>query len=204
MTCITPRRSKYSRQQKKSLNKSKTKRNKSESIKNIGLALCKFQATIGKVSKEANNPFFKSKYASLANILDTIQKPLSECGLAFAQLPDDDALTTILIHSESGEWLQASYKMPVAKQNDPQAMGSAITYARRYALGAILGLNIDDDDDAEKAMGRQSVAKRDELTPKHVNWQRAVEHLKTGGLMTDITNKYEVSAVNQKLLIGEK
>ena len=63
---------------------------KSESIKNIGLALCKFQATIGKVSKEANNPFFKSKYASLANILDTIQKPLSDCGLAFAQLPDDD------------------------------------------------------------------------------------------------------------------
>ena len=178
--------------------------NKSESIKNIGLALCKFQATIGKVSKEANNPFFKSKYASLANILDTIQKPLSDCGLAFAQLPDDDALTTLLIHSESGEWIEASYKMPVAKQNDPQAMGSAITYARRYALGAILGLNIDDDDDAEKAMGRQSVAKRDELTPKHVNWQRAVEHLKTGGLMTDITNKYEVSAVNQKLLIGEK
>jgi len=123
--------------------------NKSESIKNIGLALCKFQATIGKVSKEANNPFFQSKYASLANILDTIQKPLSDCGLAFAQLPDDDALTTLLIHSESGEWIEASYKMPVAKQNDPQAMGSAITYARRYALGAILGLNIDDDDDGE-------------------------------------------------------
>jgi hypothetical protein len=177
---------------------------KSESIKNLGLALCNFQASMGKVSKESSNPFFKSKYASLANILDTIQKPLSEANLAFSQMPDENALTTILIHSDSGEWIESSYVMPVAKQNDPQAMGSAITYARRYALGAILGLNIDDDDDGEKAMGRNSVPKREEMTPKHSNWAKAVEHLKTGGLMTDITNKYEVSAVNQKLLIGEK
>ena len=177
---------------------------KSESIKNLGLALCNFQASMGKVSKESSNPFFKSKYASLANILDTIQKPLSEANLAFSQMPDENALTTILIHSESGEWIESSYVMPVAKQNDPQAMGSAITYARRYALGAILGLNIDDDDDGEKAMGRNNAPKKEEMTPKHSNWAKAVEHLKTGGLMTDITNKYEVSVANQKLLIGEK
>jgi hypothetical protein len=53
-------------------------------------------------------------------------------------------------------------------------------------------------------MGRQSAPKRDELTPKHPSWAKAVEHLKTGGLMTDITTKFEVSPVNQKLLIGEK
>jgi hypothetical protein len=176
--------------------------NKSESIKNIGLALCKFQATIGKVSKEANNPFFKKKYASLANILDTIQKPLSECGLAFAQLPDNDALTTLLIHSESGEWIEASYKMPVAKQNDPQAMGSAITYARRYALGAILGLNIDDDDDGEKAMGR--APQKETLTPKHPNWAKALEHIQRGGKISDITSKYTLSEVDYKLLSSVK
>jgi hypothetical protein len=178
--------------------------NKSESIKNIAGALVKFQASVSKVAKESNNPFFKSKYASLANILSTIQKPLSECGLAVSQFPDGDALTTIILHSESGEWMESSYTMPVAKQNDPQAMGSAITYARRYALGSILNLNIDDDDDGEKAMGRQSAPKKEELTPKHPNWAKAMEHLKTGGLMTDITNKYDVSPVNQKLLIGEK
>jgi hypothetical protein len=158
---------------------------------------------VSKVAKEANNPFFKKKYASLANILDTIQKPLSECGLAISQFPDGDALTTIIVHSESGEWMESSYVMPVVKQNDPQAMGSAITYARRYALGSILNLNIDDDDDGEKAMGRQ-IPKKDELTPKHPSWAKAVEHLKTGGLMTDITSKFEVSPVNMKLLIGEK
>jgi hypothetical protein len=177
--------------------------NKSESIKNIAGALVNFQATVSKVSKEANNPFFKSKYASLANILDTIQKPLSECGLAITQFPDGNALTTIILHAESGEWMESSYVMPVAKQNDPQAMGSAITYARRQSIGSILNLNIDDDDDGEKAMGRQ-IPKKDELTPKHPSWTKAVEHLKTGGLMTDITIKFEVSPVNMKLLIGEK
>jgi hypothetical protein len=177
--------------------------NKSESIKNIAGALVKFQSSVSKVAKEANNPFFKSKYASLANILDTIQKPLSECGLAISQFPDGNALTTIILHADSGEWMESSYVMPVAKQNDPQAMGSAMTYARRYALGSILNLNIDDDDDGEKAMGRQ-IPKKDELTPKHPSWAKAVEHLKTGGLMTDITSKFEVSPVNMKLLIGEK
>ena len=176
--------------------------NKSESIKNIAGALVKFQASVSKVAKEANNPFFKSKYASLANILDTIQKPLSECGLAISQFPDGNALTTIILHADSGEWMESSYVMPVAKQNDPQAMGSAMTYARRYALGSILNLNIDDD--GEKAMGRQSAPKKEELTPKHKSWAKAVEHLQTGGLMTDITTKFEVSEVNQKLLIGEK
>jgi hypothetical protein len=177
--------------------------NKSESIKNIAGALVKFQSSVSKVAKESNNPFFKSKYASLANILDTIQKPLSECGLAISQFPDGNALTTIILHADSGEWMESSYVMPVAKQNDPQAMGSAMTYARRYALGSILNLNIDDDDDGEKAMGRQ-IPKKDELTPKHPSWTKAVEHLKTGGLMTDITSKFEVSPVNMKLLIGEK
>jgi hypothetical protein len=177
--------------------------NKSESIKNIAGALVKFQSSVSKVAKESNNPFFKSKYASLANILDTIQKPLSECGLAISQFPDANALTTIILHADSGEWMESSYVMPVAKQNDPQAMGSAMTYARRYALGSILNLNIDDDDDGEKAMGRQ-IPKKDELTPKHSSWTKAVEHLKTGGLMTDITSKFEVSPVNMKLLIGEK
>ena len=74
--------------------------NKSESIKNIAGALVKFQASVSKVAKESNNPFFKKKYASLANILDTIQKPLSECGLAISQFPDGDALTTIILHSD--------------------------------------------------------------------------------------------------------
>ena len=124
--------------------------NKSDSIKHIAAALMQFQVKCGKIAKSADNPFFKSKYAPLPEILEAIQIPLSECGLTFAQFPDGDSLTTILMHPASGEWMEASYAMHPVKL-DPQSVGSAITYARRYALGAILGLNIDEDDDGNKA-----------------------------------------------------
>lgn len=124
---------------------------KSETIKNLANSLALFQMKMDKIPKDSLNPFFKSKYASLSTILEHTQVALSECNLALSQFPDGNGLTTILIHTESGEFLQASYNMPVAKQNDPQAVGSSITYARRYAYGSVLGLNIDDDDDANKA-----------------------------------------------------
>ena len=123
---------------------------KSESIKELALALCRFQGEVEKIKKTETNPFFKSKYANLSSILDVIRKPLSDNGLSFVQFPTDShELTTILMHV-SGEWMQASYKMEPVKK-DPQGLGSVITYQRRYALGAILGLNIDDDDDGNKA-----------------------------------------------------
>jgi len=183
--------------------------NKSESIANLAAALCKFQANIGKVKKEATNPFFKSKYASLANILDVIQKPLADAGLSFCQLPDADCLTTILMH-DSGEWIEATYCMPVVKTNDPQAMGSAITYARRYALGSILGLNIDEDDDGEKAMQRNQVKAQDKpqekpfINPAMIQWEKAVEHIKGGGAIDDILKKYQLKPEHLTILKAVK
>ena len=181
--------------------------NKSESIANLAAALCKFQANIGKVKKEATNPFFKSKYASLANILDVIQKPLSEAGLSLCQLPDSDCLTTILMH-DSGEWIEATYCMPVVKTNDPQAMGSAITYARRQCLGAVLLLNIDEDDDGEKAMQRNKPqAKPQEkpfINPAMVQWEKAVEHIKGGGAIEDILKKYQLKPEHLTILKAVK
>jgi hypothetical protein len=123
---------------------------KSESIKAIGKALALFHTKVAKIPKTDTNPFFKSVYAGLPSILQAIQIPLEESGLVFSQHPDSDSLTTILIHFESGEFLQSSFLMKPVK-NDPQSIGSAITYARRYALGAILGLNIDVDDDGNHA-----------------------------------------------------
>jgi len=123
---------------------------KSESIKEIATALCKFQGEVGKIKKGETNPFFKSKYASLADILDVIRQPLAENGLSFVQLPEaEHQLTTLLMHT-SGEWIRSTYSMTPAK-NDPQGLGSVITYQRRYALGAVLGLNIDEDDDGNAA-----------------------------------------------------
>lgn len=183
--------------------------NKSESIANLAAALCKFQANIGKVKKESTNPFFKSKYASLANILDVIQKPLAEAGLSLCQLPDADCLTTILMH-DSGEWIEATYCMPVVKTNDPQAMGSAITYARRQCLGAVLLLNIDEDDDGEKAMQRTQPKKQEVpqeklfINPAMVQWEKAVEHIKGGGAIEDILKKYQLKPEHLTILKAVK
>ena len=120
--------------------------NKSESIKEIASALCKFQGEVETIRKTETNPFFKSKYADLSAILNVIREPLANNGLSFVQFPQGEyGLSTMLMHT-SGEWLEESYKMHPVKE-DPQGAGSVITYQRRYALGAILGLNIDVDDD---------------------------------------------------------
>ncbi len=127
--------------------------NKSESLKNIGKALMLFHTKVGKINKDATNPFFHSKYASLSNILENIQLPLAESGLTFTQFPtDENGLTTILMHAESGEFIESCYYMKPVK-DDPQGRGSAITYQRRYALASVLGLNVDSDDDANEASG---------------------------------------------------
>lgn len=125
---------------------------KSPTFTKLAQSLAVFQLKVDKIKKDATNPFFKSKYASLSNIQDAISIPLNESGLVYSQMPCGvNELTTMLIHAESGEYFQSTYTMTVAKQNDPQAVGSAITYAKRYALVATLGLNIDDDDDANAA-----------------------------------------------------
>ena len=169
-------------------------------MKQIATALLKAQSEMSNPKKGATNPFFKSNYASLSNIQDAISKPLSESGLAYSQMPSGvNGLCTILIHAESGEYLMDSFIMPVSKQNDPQAVGSAITYAKRYALAGVLGLNIDDDDDGNKA----AEDSRAWLNPKTDKWTSVVQALKDGYTMDVILKKYKISTDNQALLEKE-
>ena len=121
----------------------------SESIKEIAIALCKFQGEVEKIKKTEKNPFFKSSYANLSSILEIIREPLVKNELSYVQFPSGEyGLTTMLMHS-SGEWMKCTYEMKPTK-HDPQGQGAVITYQRRYTLGAILGLNIDEDDDGNK------------------------------------------------------
>jgi len=133
-------------------------------IKNIGKALMKFHEEMGVIYKTETNPFFKSKYADLATILTAIKIPLTKAGLTFVQIPTgENELRTILIHPESGETIEGTFKMTPSK-NDPQGQGSVITYQKRYALSAILGLNTEQDDDGNKASEIGSENKK--MTPK--------------------------------------
>ena len=121
---------------------------KSESIKELASALNKAQAEMSGAKKKATNPFFKSKYSDMNAVVDAIRIPFCDNGLSYSQFPifNDKCVgvETILMHV-SGEWLSSILMLPMTKQ-DPQAAGSAITYARRYSLQSIAGIPSEDDD----------------------------------------------------------
>lgn len=124
----------------------------SENINEISSALAKAQGKIQPASKDKSNPFFKSKYADLSSCWEACREALSENGICVTQpitiSPNGMTLTTILAHS-SGQWFKS--EMPIVTQkNDPQTLGSAITYYRRYCLCAMVGV-APEDDDGEKA-----------------------------------------------------
>lgn len=130
--------------------------NKSEHIGELAAALCKAQTNMKSAIKDRANPFFKSSYADLSSVWDACKAQLAANGLAISQHPTTDdhgniQVETVLIHS-SGQWMSSTLAMKPVK-NDPQAFGSAITYARRYALAAVVGV-VTEDDDGNHASGR--------------------------------------------------
>jgi hypothetical protein len=124
----------------------------SDSVAALAAALAKAQGMMSHASKDANNPHFKSRYADLAAVWSAVREPLSVNGLSVVQtVAQGDGtvgVRSLLLHA-SGEWICSVLEMPVA-QKTPQGYGSALTYARRYALAALVGI-AQDDDDAEAA-----------------------------------------------------
>jgi hypothetical protein len=122
--------------------------NKSESIKELATALNKAQDAMGGAVKDAKNPFFKSNYADLSSVVEAIKQPFADNGLSYSQFPLTEdgyaGVETILMHI-SGEWIESKLLLPISKK-DAQAAGSAITYARRYALQSMAGIPSEDDD----------------------------------------------------------
>jgi hypothetical protein len=131
--------------------------NKSESIAGLSKALAKAQGEVENASKSSANPHFKSKYADLAEVLNTVRPVFCANGLAFVQMPSFESgvvsVETLLTH-ESGEWISNVASAPVTKQ-DAQGVGSAITYLRRYSLAAFAGV-AQEDDDANASIGNQN------------------------------------------------
>ena len=128
---------------------------RSEEIGELAAALAKAQGSMQSIKKGSNNPFFGSAYADLADVVEAVKPHLSENGLAVTQWPETvdgkQVLTTMLLHS-SGQFLMASLELAVQK-NDMQAVGSAITYGRRYTYQGATGAVADADDDGNAASG---------------------------------------------------
>jgi hypothetical protein len=150
----------------------------SESIANLTLALSIVQGKMSHAIKDSSNPFFKSKYADLESVWDVCRSLLSENGLAVMQFPGDInfvqlekengdiniatkmSLTTIISH-KSGEFMSQEMSVPVTKP-DAQGAGSALTYMRRYALAAVVGV-VQADDDGNAASSPKPVVKSREI-----------------------------------------
>jgi len=151
----------------------------SPEINELAAALVAAQAEFGAVPKGATNPFFKSKYASLPDVVQHASPILAKHGLAISQhvTYDEmgrDALMTYLLH-KSGQYIAYSMKLHLIKE-DPQAQGSAITYARRYSYQAVLGLVTDEDDDGQRATQAQAkvIKKAPDLTPSQEKLKNAL------------------------------
>lgn len=136
----------------------------SENITDLAKALLNVQRTMQPVTKDAENPFTKSWYASLNSVIDACRDALIENGIWLCQYPvpveqpNSIGLVTKLTHAESGQWQSSLAVVPLPKA-DPQGMGSAMTYARRYALTAMLGMVTEDDDGERAKTGRKSASR---------------------------------------------
>ncbi len=163
----------------------------SETIKDLAEALCKAQAEMGGAVKDSANPFFKSSYADLTSVIKAIKQPFSNNGLSYTQFPISGekavGVATRLMHT-SGQWIEEECLLPIVKQ-DPQASGSAITYARRYALQSIAGIPTADDD-AESAMLRNNKEKEN-YQDMIIDLMPSVNAIKTGIASGDLSTANE-------------
>lgn len=118
-------------------------------MKNIAQALVKAQSEMGNAVKDSTNPFFKSKYADLNSIREACLPALNKHGIAVLQptvhIDGKNFVRTVLLH-ESGEMFESLTEIIYNKQNDAQAQGSGISYARRYGLQSLVNIGAEDDD----------------------------------------------------------
>lgn len=184
---------------------SPSRRMMSEQIGELAAALAKAQGEIESAVKSQANPFFKSKYADLAEVWKAAREPLSKNTLAVVQLtqggPETVSIETVLVHS-SGQWIRSELTLKPVKA-DPQGIGSAITYGRRYAMAAIIGIT-QEDDDANAASGKPGKkAKQDTDLQKSID-EAATEAIKKGAMTEEQVAKAKVKYANdpQKLFNG--
>lgn len=150
----------------------------------LASALLAFQGEVGRVAKDATNPHFHNKYASLPVIMDTIRPALQANGLAISQMLDQSmtgapALRTVLLHPASGERLEGTCPFPAGLS--AQQMGSAVTYFRRYGVLSALGLVADEDDDGYSASGASAAP-----TEAPAGAVSSAQHAKIGVLVKEL------------------
>jgi len=142
---------------------------RSDKIDKLTAALCKVQRNLAEADRDAENPVLQRRYASLSSVWKAIRKPLGEAGLAVFQLTSGGAgssvkVTTTLAHT-SGQWIEETLEL-MPEQGTAQSVGMAITYARRYALAAMVGVTAtEDEEDRSRQQERAAAAQAEAPKP---------------------------------------
>jgi len=159
---------------------------------NLYTKLNEVKKEIGAISKDSTNPFFKSKYFDINSLLKHVEPLLQKNGLLLLQPIIKGEVFSEVIDTESGESVTSSIVLP--QMDDPQKLGSAITYYRRYTLQSLLGLQAEDDDANSASQATKSqkqwVNKDDKI------WSAAVDK---GVTLTELKKHYSISRVNADL-----
>ncbi len=170
-------------------------------MKELYKKLFEAKKEIGAISKDSTNPFFKSKYFDINTLLEHVEPILEKHGLLLLQPIEANQVKTKIIDIESGDCIASEMLLP--ELNDPQKLGSAITYYRRYTLQSLLGLQAEDDD-ANKASNNVKTYPKDNkpwLNTKSKDWTNITVAIEQGKLTNlDQITKFKVNKENQKLI----
>lgn len=183
---------------------------KSEEIDKLAIALAKFQGSLEQPSlssevkvRTKTGGEYKFKYADLSECKRAAKQPLADNELSVCQLIEDDySIRTILLHS-SGQWISSKVRMP-SNTADAQSIGSAITYAKRYAFCAILGIVADDDEDANIASGNTAQKEPPKEPPKELPKKTANSRVKKELTRDHLNNEIAMKSISEWLYNKEK
>ena len=183
-------------------------------MKELYKALAAFQQECPVIIKDSSAHAYK--YADLPSILEKVNPLLKKHGLGFTQMPNHEALKTVVFHIETGQSIEADtplrYDIELKGMNAFQVFGSQLTYNRRYALSSMLGIITDVDNDAQgeqtskpSFQPRRTVVKEEKpwLNPGTPQWDNALGALKGGKMIIDILDHYKISAANREKLMAE-
>lgn len=166
----------------------------SEQISKLAQALIKVQQHLQPATKDANNPFTKSKYATLNSVMDSCRDALLSNGIWLCQYPVPAepgylGLVTKLTHAESGQWQSSLAVVPLPKQ-DPQGVGISMTYIRRYALSAMLGIVTEEDTDGEFASDKSNrIQKRKNTVNGPERGERVLDESRPAKTLSPTSNR---------------
>ena len=170
--------------------------------KNIHDELLVIQKKIGTMTKDVTNPFYKSQYFDINSLIREVRPVLEEHGIVLTQPIIDDKVYSILTHLKTHQTIESSLKLPEIQ--DPQKIGSAITYYRRYTLASLLALEAEDDD-GNKASAKPKKDDDDKpwLNENDKVWGSVKKSLSTGEKdMKYVLSKFKVSTANLEKLLS--